>query len=417
MSRKCGVIVDGFGPGNLLPDAFIKNGIDLIHVNSQLDNNNNLFKGNYDPSKYVESLGYFSDLGSLTTKVKETAQDGSILFVIPGSEIGVDLAEQLANKLGLPSNDISIGRVRRDKFLMQERLSECKVRSIKGVKVKDKQEALNWIESNGIKKAVVKPLDSAGCDTTKICNGTKEIWNAVDAIIGKTNMMGEFNHQCLVQEFIVGLEIVVNSFSFKGEHYITDSWSAPKSQTPGGEILYDKLLPLTPDYLQNNKIDSYIRSVLTALGIQNGPSHCEVMMTADGPVLIECGARLDGFANPAFYSKGLERSGLELIHSMYSSPASFVLPKGPYVLDPRLCMFVPTITKEGRINVQELEKELSQMPEIIFYRLKVDQDKLVACTIDLSSTLGIFYIKGEKVDDVDKIRARITIIIQKWTKS
>lgn len=39
---------------------------------------------------------------------------------------------------------------------------------------------------------------------------------------------------------------------------------------------------------------SYVCQVLDATGVRNGPAHVEVMITDDGPRLIEIGARLAG---------------------------------------------------------------------------------------------------------------------------
>ena len=49
---------------------------------------------------------------------------------------------------------------------------------------------------------------------------------------------------------------------------------------------------------QSNLVE-YVCEALDAIGIQYGPAHTEVMLTADGPVLIEVGARPQGAIDPA----------------------------------------------------------------------------------------------------------------------
>jgi hypothetical protein len=44
----------------------------------------------------------------------------------------------------------------------------------------------------------------------------------------------------------------------------------------------------------------YTTRVVNALGIRWDPAHCEVMLTQDGPTVIEVGARLAGAAFPRY---------------------------------------------------------------------------------------------------------------------
>jgi biotin carboxylase len=43
-----------------------------------------------------------------------------------------------------------------------------------------------------------------------------------------------------------------------------------------------------------NQVEEYVRDVLAAMRISFGPFHCELRISADGPTLIEIGARLPG---------------------------------------------------------------------------------------------------------------------------
>ncbi|WP_181442384.1 hypothetical protein [Streptomyces tateyamensis] len=45
---------------------------------------------------------------------------------------------------------------------------------------------------------------------------------------------------------------------------------------------------------EHPEIAAYVAQALTALGVENGPGHSELILTADGPVLIGTGARMHG---------------------------------------------------------------------------------------------------------------------------
>jgi hypothetical protein len=58
--------------------------------------------------------------------------------------------------------------------------------------------------------------------------------------------------------------------------------------------IYDRVDFLPPDDPVVPTLWSYVRRVLDAVGIRNGCGHAEVMLTAEGPRLVEVGARPAG---------------------------------------------------------------------------------------------------------------------------
>merc|ERR1712151_613183 len=54
-------------------------------------------------------------------------------------------------------------------------------------------------------------------------------------------------------------------------------------------------IPMQADDPIAQELIKYTRGVLDALGLRNGPSHGEVMMTADGPCLVEMNCRSHGW--------------------------------------------------------------------------------------------------------------------------
>ncbi|MER5831173.1 ATP-grasp domain-containing protein [Streptomyces sp. NPDC002130] len=52
------------------------------------------------------------------------------------------------------------------------------------------------------------------------------------------------------------------------------------------------LTPALVDDATLKNVEAYVGDVVRAVGITSGPFHCELRLTADGPVLIEIGARL-----------------------------------------------------------------------------------------------------------------------------
>jgi len=63
----------------------------------------------------------------------------------------------------------------------------------------------------------------------------------------------------------------------------------------GGDFVYYGMIPVDSASDEAKVLISYTRAVLDALKLDNGPTHGEVMMTADGPCLVEMNCRSHGW--------------------------------------------------------------------------------------------------------------------------
>merc|ERR1740121_3018203 len=71
-------------------------------------------------------------------------------------------------------------------------------------------------------------------------------------------------------------------------------WVYDKRPANGGDFVYYGMLPVEADSEIAQQLIPYVRGVLDALQIKNGPTHGEVMMTPTGPCLVEMNCRSHG---------------------------------------------------------------------------------------------------------------------------
>jgi biotin carboxylase len=176
---------------------------------------------------------------------------------------------------------------------MGARLHLCGVPAAEQILAADESTLVNWATHHGKWPVVIKPTLSAGSDSVAICQTAQDVRQAFQSTIGKANKLGGINDAVLGQEFLKGQQYLVNTVSVDGRHYVGEIWSFD-STFEGAHQVYDRQLLLPPNGQLQDQIVSYVYQVLDALEIRRGAAHTEVMLTRDGPRLIESAARMTG---------------------------------------------------------------------------------------------------------------------------
>jgi len=289
--ETCIVIVDPYSAGAMLAEALRARGVRCIAVESS-QAIPKAMRSRFNPAVFWEIIRHEGDYRQTLDAVRYHRP----AFVVPGCESGVELAEQLGNDLGLPSNGAALREARRDKYLMTEAVRAKGLRTAVQFLSSDINEIIDWTESTLDWPVIVKPPKSVASDSVAFCRSIDEVREAADRILSATNVLGYRNHAVLVQEFLDGTEYIVDTVSHEGRRKVTAIWQY--SRPPTGEacefVSYDAmtLLPYTGDLQES--LQSYAFKVLDALAINFGPAQCELMWVDGEPVLVEAAARLSG---------------------------------------------------------------------------------------------------------------------------
>jgi len=291
------VIVDPISTGALLAADVCARGVGCVRVQSSIhpDELQNMLPAGFDIS-WAADLQHdgTTNVDGLAKQLQSLRKP--ILAVVPGCETGVELADALAARLGLTHNDVSLSKMRRNKFLMGEQIRKSGVRSvqqIRGSSWKDVEQFVMDYPSTPY-RLIVKPEQSAGTDSVYLCTTPQEVQSRFEQILGKSNILGQINEGVLVQEFLDGIEYVVDTVSSNGHHKVVALWEYDKREANGKRFIYHSIRFMDGREPRAAELMSYMLKVLDALAIHHGPAHGEVMYTADGPVLVEVGARPHG---------------------------------------------------------------------------------------------------------------------------
>ncbi|MFF9631116.1 ATP-grasp domain-containing protein [Streptomyces fradiae] len=243
--------------------------------------------------------------------------------VLPGAEVGVELADALSEALGLRTNGTALSSARRDKHRMVETVKAAGLRAAEQLVTSDEEEAVAWHAKTG-GRIVVKPVRSAAGEGVQFCDSADETRAAFRAVLGQDNVVASRNDAVLLQEYLFGTEYYVNTVSVDGHHHVCDIWRTTHIHANGVRDLLDgaHLMPRHGEV--QDLLVPYALAVLDALGIANGPAHTELKLTPDGPRLIETGARLCGGSLPTLVRTALGESQLEWTADAYLAPDAFL---------------------------------------------------------------------------------------------
>ncbi|MFI1360482.1 ATP-grasp domain-containing protein [Streptomyces sp. NPDC020898] len=322
--------------------------------------------------------------------------------VIAASEFGVEVADELAGRLGLRGNDPELSTARRDKSRMMDVLAAAGVATPRQLRGTEPADLLRWRRACGLERVVVKPLDSAGSEDVYTCDTEQEVAAAVRAALGKTNLMLRANEAVLIQEHLAGDEYVVNTVSRDGEHWFTDAWISRKRVTSGKRLVYDYEDLLAPDAPALDSILTYVGEVLDGLAVTDGPAHTELILTANGPRLLETGARLSGLANPPALQRctGADQVTLTLDCHTRDAVRLHSRPRRYERHESARCVNL-LAHREVPLPTHALREALEQLPAFESVRFRKAEGTPTRPTVDLNSSPGVVFLVHQDPDEIE----------------
>jgi biotin carboxylase len=385
-------IVDAYGAGRLLPDALHTRGVDVVHVRSQFPDT----RLAYRPEDFSVDIEHVGDLADTV----RTLRGHGVTEVVAAAESGVLLADELSAALGVPGNDIARSHARRDKAAMQQAVREAGLAAATDLASASLDEITEWVHAQGW-PVVLKPVQSAGTDNVFICRTPEEVPAAHAAIMSSANRYGQHNTVVLAQQFLSGAEHYVNTVSRDGVHRVVEVWRYHKRLVDWHSVYdYEDLLALDEPGVP--QLTHYVRAVLDALGIRNGAAHTEVMLTPDGPMLIECGARLGGGQMPELLTRCVGADQVNSLAYAIADPESFVAEAdAPYLLKNRLRCVNLISPRAGRVPDENGWEAIRRLPSFAHMVVNLPAGSGLSRTIDMATCPGTVYLTADDAASVE----------------
>jgi len=246
------------------------------------------FAWDNDEAVCKKAANYFYPISVLNKeeileKCREIGIDGITTIA---TDICVPVICYVARELGLISNSYQSGVMATNKARMRKAFDENNVNSPRSISTTEFDKGL--FEKLAF-PLIVKPTDRSGSRGVAKVFNMDELEQAINRALGES-----LEKKAVIEEFIQGEEVSVESISWKGKHYILTI----TDKVTTGEPYFVELEHHQPSGLPEN-VQNDIRTetfkALNALDIKFGAGHSEFKITEDGKVMaIEVGARMGG---------------------------------------------------------------------------------------------------------------------------
>jgi hypothetical protein len=189
-------------------------------------------------------------------------------------------------------------------------------------------------------------------------------------------------------------------------------WVYDKRPANGSAFVYFGCVPVDPESYEGKLLIPYVRRVLNALHIRNGPSHAEVMMTNDGPCLVEMNCRShggDGNWRPLCRALTGSYSQVETTVDSYLDSRQFAMtpdkPPSPFKAHGQEVILVSF--SRGKVKSTPGFEEIKELPSFVYLETGVREGSFVDHTVDLFTGIGSVILMHKDKETVERDVSRI----------
>jgi len=238
----------------------------------------------------------YTDWSVLRPLVRAAHDVYGFTSVVSLVEQAMENVGRINDLLGLNGTPYRVAHLFKDKCAMRRHLLRCRLGGVAAAPVEDADALRDFGRRHGY-PLVVKPIDgtgSRGVLRVDDAAGIDGAWRQVQELRTRTDLtMGNFFpvDRFLVEQYVEGPEYSVETFTFDGRHVvvaITEKLTMPNFI----EVGHAQPARLAPD--DELALSRCIGDFLDAVGLDQGPAHTEVRLSATGPRVIESHDRIGG---------------------------------------------------------------------------------------------------------------------------
>ncbi|HYF62070.1 MAG TPA: ATP-grasp domain-containing protein [Herpetosiphonaceae bacterium] len=172
-----------------------------------------------------------------------------------------------------------------NKVVMRRKLAAADLDWTAARPVESAQDIQGFAQEHGF-PLILKPQDGQGSTGIAKIADQAAIAPALEAVRAASAA------PLVVETMLQGPEFSVEAFSEGGEHQILTV--TRKFKDPATFVEQGHVMPAELPERERAQIERFVTALLTALDVRSGPSHTELILTADGPQVVETHLRTGG---------------------------------------------------------------------------------------------------------------------------
>ena len=281
------------GAGLKFAEAALNNGWSVSFVTRDLEIYKKVYGFKYISEIFDDRHAFETDTSNFSSLLAQVKRVGRIMpvdAIISSIDAVSEVVSSVAKVLGLCHTNLEALRLSRNKDLMREVFKEKGLSIVRSMICRDFTTASKFADEISF-PLIVKPSKGAGSVAVRLCQTHSDLEKAFANV---KSVCEQLNSLPLLEQFVRGPLVSVESVSFHGRHHIFGLSSRTFSPHPTFfESSYS--FPYLSGRGLENDAASIAKSALEALGHDFGASHVEMILSDNGPVVIEANLRLGGF--------------------------------------------------------------------------------------------------------------------------
>lgn len=259
-------------------------------------------------SHHVESREFsYLEIERLVEEIHSVDKLDALLCLI---DIRLIEASKLAKSLGVRFLNTNSAELLRDKFNVREKLRSKGIEQPEFFLATTNDEIQAAVDKLGL-PVLIKPSDGYGSQnilTLQTSDDIDPVLNPLQHLLPIKSNYGlgvVSNDRLLVERYMSGVLIGCDTFTDNGKHQLLGVNQKLMFPSPSFAIKGGCFLPFNPAW---KELEKYVFSLLDAVDFDFGATHIEIMVTDEGPRLVEINPRLVGAKIPRLIGFSLGRS-------------------------------------------------------------------------------------------------------------
>jgi biotin carboxylase len=328
--------------------------------------------------------------------------------VIAADDHTTVLAAMLAEKLGLPGNNLEAAEKTRNKLSLRRALAAGGMLSPRFhvAKIAAPPELyLPQIEF----PVVLKPLLLSGSRGVIRANNSPEFiaaFHRIAALLQNREffqMRSAAAKQILIESYIPGIEVAIEGLLTRGKLKVLAIFDKPD---PLEGPFFEETIYVTPSRLPEKTqraIQVAVAQACKVLGLQHGPIHAEARLNEQGVFIIEVAARTIGglCSRMLKFGTGMSLEELVLRHAIGEEINGEVLLAGSKALPGASGVMMLPIPCSGRLHAVSGVEAALAVPNIQDVKITIPSDNLVTALPEGASYLGFMFARAETPQEVE----------------